>query len=61
MEGENLSALELTASSSQNSLTGDLTASLSSQNSLTGGVIAGSSLNPMPGVVIVEIVILMLV
>ncbi len=39
MEGENLSVLDLTASSSQNSLTGDLTAS-SSQNSLTGGVCA---------------------
>ncbi len=48
MEGENLSVLDLTASSSQNSLTGDLTAS-SSQNSLTGGVVAGSSQNPMPG------------
>ena len=48
MEGENLSVLNLTASSSKNSLTGDLTAS-SSQNSLTGGVVAGSSQNPMPG------------
>ncbi len=47
MEGENLSVLELAASSSQNLIDRDLTAS-SSQNSLTGGVVAGSS-QPMPG------------